>query len=490
MTRTVSIIALLLASISMYAQSAIYNVKQYGAIADTTKLSTQAIQKAIDVCTNNGGGVVWIPAGDYTTTTLVLKNNVTLHLDAGSTLYASGNKNDYKSNKIKIGASDAKEIQVVLLALDAENISVTGTGAIHCRAVREQFRRERQVAITDSITGREIANAEKYGADYQTKYRRVDPSVGAINFTGCTNVHIKDIQVIESSFWSVHLQWCERVYVDGIHIQSASTNGVNSDGLDIDGCNNVMISNSIINTGDDALCLKTTLQNGKTKPCQWITVTNCILTSSSAAIKLGTESYADFENITVSNCLINKANRGINMIIRDGGSVRNVLFSNLVINTIRKATFWWGNGDPVWLTIQKRGDAVAGTIENVSFDNIIAHGQSGVRLEGFDNRMHNIRFTNFQLFMEPEKAIDKRARNGFLFYGVDKLTMVDCEVNWHQQQPQDSWESAYSFEQVGNLELVRTRGEQAPNKKHPAFRFKSVQRMQIDGKCANDEVGK
>ena len=102
----------------------------------------------------------------------------------------------------------------------------------------------------------------------ELKYRKVPPCPGAINFTDCTNVHIKDVEVIESSFWAVHLQWCDRVYVDGIHIQSSSVDGVNSDGLDIDGCSNVMISNCVINTGDDALCLKTTRQNNETRTMQ------------------------------------------------------------------------------------------------------------------------------------------------------------------------------------------------------------------------------
>ena len=481
-------IALLLLTITLcgYAGAPVYNIKDYGAKSDTMQLSTKAIQQAIDECTKNGGGVVWVPAGDYLTTTVILKNNVNLHLDAGATLYASKRNSDYKSGKIKIGASDAQEAQALLLALNAENISVTGIGKLHCQAVRQQYRRERQTEITDFVTGREIANAEKYGADYQTKYRRVAPSVGAINFTNCTNVHLRDIEVIESSFWSIHLQWCDRVFVDGIHIQSSSADGVNSDGLDIDGCSNVLVNNCIINTGDDALCLKTTRQRGKTQPCRWITISNCILTSSSAAFKLGTESHADFEYITVSNCTVKDANRGLNMIIRDGGSVRNVIFSDIVIQTIRKATFWWGNGDPIWLTIQKRGDIPsAGVIENVTFNNIIAHGQSGVRLEGFDNRMHNIRFNNFQLFMHPESAVDKRSRNGFLFYGVNDLRMVDCDVFWNNRQPEKKWESAYYFENVNKINLIRAVGEQAPNKNHPAFRFHHVKDVKIDGEIVN-----
>lgn len=473
----------------MQAQ-AVYNIKKYGAVNDTTVLSTKAIQQAIDDCNKNGGGVVWVPAGNYLCTAIILKDNVTLHLDAGSTLYASRKEDDYKEHKVKVGASDAKAVEVLVMALNAKNVSITGTGTLHCQAVREQYRREPQLAVTDSVTGREIANAIKYNVDYQTKYRKTPPCPGAINFTGCTNVHIRDIQVIESSFWSVHLQWCDRVFVDGIHIQSSGDDGVNSDGLDVDGCSNVLINNSVINTGDDALCLKTTRQDGKTMPCKWITISNCILNSSSAALKIGTESHADFMDITVTNCVVNNANRGLNMIIRDGGTVRNVTFTNIVMNTIRKRTFWWGNGDAVWLTTQARAKGQpSGTIENVTFNHIIAHGQSGVRIEGFDAQISNIRFNDFQLFMEPENAIDKRSRNGFLFNGVSKLSMIDCEVNWNTETPESVWESAYYFENIDGLKFIRNDGTQAPNKKYSSFRYNNVRDMKIDGKIIRKSSG-
>lgn len=170
------------------------------------------------------------------------------------------------------------------------------------------------------------------------------------------------------------------------------------------------------------------------------------------------------------------------MIVRDGGTIRNVILSNLVIRTERKATFWWGNGAPLWFTIQKRGNQPsAGGIENVSVQNIIAYGQSGIRLEGFDNVMKNIRFQNVQLFIEPETAIDKRARNGFLFYGINGLQMTDCSVKWNREHSQEEWESAYLFENVDDVELTRVKGEQAPNGKYDAFRFQNVRQLKIDG---------
>lgn len=474
-------ILLVLTFISAGAQT--YNVRDYGAVSDTTKLSTWSIQKAIDKCTANGGGTVLVPAGNYLSSSIYLKDNVTLHLDAGAIIYASRNGADYPKQSKRVGASDFESVEVLLCAVGAKNISLTGKGMLHCRAERVSYKRPEVKAVTDSITGREVYNAALYGADYRTKYKKIPPYTTAISFTDCYNVHIRDVQVMESSGWGVHLQWCDRVVVDGLYIESSSIDGVNSDGLDIDGCSNVMVSNCKIDTGDDALCFKTTRTDGRTAPCRWITVTNCILKSSSAALKFGTETYADFENITISNCVINGANRGLNLIVRDGGTIRNIILSNMIIHTERKAPFWWGNGDPLWFTIQKRDNAPsAGGIENVIIENVMAYGQSGVRIEGFDNMVKNIQIQNFQLFIEPENAIDKRARDGYFFYGVDGLSLTDCSMKWDTKKSQKEWRNAFSFEKVKNLELFRVKGEKAPNGLSEIFNFKDINKLIIDGK--------
>jgi hypothetical protein len=476
------LICLALCSISLSALAKSYNVIDYGAVGDTTVLSSKAMQMAIDECSANGGGTVYVPAGNYLCATILLKSNVDFHLAAGATIYASRKSSDYKDTRIRVGATDASLVEVLLAAFGVQNISVSGTGTLNGQAVREQFRRESQQGInTDFVTGREITNAAKYGVDYQTKYRKVPPCPGVINFTNCTNVHIDNIQVIESSFWSVHLQWCDRVFVRGISIYSNPSNGVNADGLDIDGCRNVLISDCVINTGDDGLCLKTTRQGGESRPCEFVTVTNCVLTSSSAALKLGTESFSAFRNITVSNCVINDANRGINMIIRDGGEVSDILFSNLIINTVRKATFWWGNGDAIWITVQEREKGhSAGGVKNVFFQNIIAHSQSGIRLEGFDSTIENVRFTNVQLFMQHEDAIDKRSKHGFEFMSVEKLQLTDCEVIWDKERPEQVWQSAFYFDRVKDLRLDGLRLNQSPELRYPAVEMKHVTDAMIE----------
>ena len=101
----------------------------------------------------------------------------------------------------------------------------------------------------------------------------------------CSGITLKDIQVNESNGWNIHLENCRDVRVEGITVTSSRENGVNSDGLDIDGCRDVRISGCTIDTGDDALCFKTT----GTAPCTDVLVEGCTLRSSSAAVKIGTD---------------------------------------------------------------------------------------------------------------------------------------------------------------------------------------------------------
>ena len=167
--------------------------------------------------------------------------------------------------------------------------------------------------------------------------------------------------------------------------------------------------------------------------------------------------------------------------MRDGGAIRNVTISNITINTIRKATFWWGNGDPIWLTIQSRNNHPSGgNIENVTLQNIIAHGQSGIRVEGFSNRLNNIHFNNIQLFIEPESAKDKRARDGYLFDGVNNLYMKDCSLVWNKERVQKEWENAYKFKNIDGLFIKDVIGEKSPNKGYEIFYYENVNRAKIE----------
>ncbi|MCD8044039.1 MAG: glycosyl hydrolase family 28 protein [Tannerellaceae bacterium] len=463
----------LILSIALHS-NAQYNILDFGAVRDTTVLSTDAIQEAIDMCGADGGGTVVIPAGNYLSGPLFMRSNTTLLFETGATVYASKNPDDYVGKGREHGASDAVQANSLIMALGCENIRISGSGTLHGQAVRAEYQRDTNYDPQEPITGRDIAIADQYGADYRTKYRRVAPSPGLINMTECKDVVVEDIRLIESAFWTFHLQWCERVTVRGVYIQSDESNGVNSDGLDIDGCRQVRVSDCLIDTGDDALCIKTTRSQDRTQPCEDLVITNCILRSSSAALKIGTESHADFRRITVSNCIINGANRGLNMIIRDGGHVSDVKFSNLIISTERKRTFWWGNGDPIWLIIANRTpESPTGSIRNVTFDNITATGQSGIRLEGMSRAIENIRFKNVDMYMIPENAVDKRSRHGFHFAGVKDLIVSECSMKWDDKSPETTWDKSFNFEDIENLIVEKIITQPAPGQKD-AFSYKNI----------------
>lgn len=134
---------------------------------------------------------------------------------------------------------------------------------------------------------------------------------------------------------------CQDVLIDGIRILN-NLKMVNCDGIDPDHCRNVRINNCHIESADDCIVFKTTEKNAYLGPCENIVVSNCTLTSTSAAIKFGTESVSDFRNITVTNCVISRTNRGISLMLRDGGNIENVTFANLHINTRMFSDQWWG----------------------------------------------------------------------------------------------------------------------------------------------------
>jgi hypothetical protein len=238
--------------------------------------------------------------------------------------------------------------------------------------------------------------------------------------------------------------------------------GVNSDGIDIDGCKDVMISDCHISTGDDAICLKSTNRDGKYTNCENITVTNCTLTSTSAALKIGTETFGDFRNIVFSNCVISNTNRGIGIFVRDGGTVSDVIFSNITMRTDRKHFNWWGDGDAIHFVLLKRTpQSKLGTIRNILVENVVAHGQGTSLVSGHpEKELENITLSNVQLFMHPESLPDKRATHALAVSRVKSLQLRDVSVRWDTLSPEPAWGSALRITDVAELTIDHFTGRQ------------------------------
>lgn len=296
-----------LALFSSNAESQL-NVRKLGAKGDGKTFDTPAIQKAIDQAFDAGGGVVDIPSGKFLIGTLILKDNVELHLQPGAILLGSPDYRDYPEiiHKYDSRTNGLYAKHFMVFAEGAKNISITGTGIIH---------------------GNGLEHFQESDPQNQRPFM--------IRLVNCENVTIRDVKLLESANWTLHLLGCTDVNVDGINIDNHVRS--NRDGIDIDACNRVTVANSRFSTGDDAIVMKSTNDS----LCQNIAITNCIIRTTASAIKTGTESGGGFRNITVSNCIIRDlpAHTGIELITVDGGMMQNIAIDNIVMDNVASPLF-------------------------------------------------------------------------------------------------------------------------------------------------------
>jgi polygalacturonase len=276
-------------------------VTKFGAMADGRTPDTEPIQKAIDACSAQGGGIVRLTQGRYLSGSLTLKNNVTLWLDPTATLLGSPNPGDYRSvDPFREGTGNELGFAFIS-AVDANNVAVEGGGVIDGQ-------------------GREVLAALKSGERNRRPF--------LMRFVRCVNVTLKDVHLRESAVWTVHFSQCHNVAADRLNINSHA--GSNNDGIDIDSCELVRVNECDIDTGDDSICLKTTSR----LPCRDVRVTNCRLRSNCATIKIGTESAGDFDNVHISGCqLLSARLGGIKLLSVDGAHLQNVEISDVTMQS-------------------------------------------------------------------------------------------------------------------------------------------------------------
>lgn len=467
----VLLLLMLLSHQFSWASSLWVNIHDYGITGKKETNSTSAIQSAINECHFKGGGTVYLPAGDYMCGTIKMKSNVTLWLEAGATIWGSRHADDYSNINHSGGLSgfeNSIKSPILIYAENEKNISIRGRGRIDVQAEREYL----PLSTVDSFIEEETENARLSGIEMKQYYKK-DPSTCMVFIIACENVLIEDIEMVESSGWTLHLQWTQKINIRGCRIYSSLVAGVNADGIDIDGCKDVCISDCIIKTGDDAIVLKTTLKNGRSETCENVTVSNCVLTSTSTALKIGTETYANFSYISFSNCIIRDTNRAMSIVVRDGAKINYVSFSNITLETNRKHFNWWGNGEPIWVVIKKRTEeSPVGSIDNVSFSNISGIGQGTSIIEGYssDYPLGRINLSGVDLKVEPESLPDKRATNAFKARYINDLSLTNVDFSWNTTHKEPNWKELYSFENIKNLILNSVNGID-PNAKRKSSKF-------------------
>lgn len=326
-------------------------------VADGETPDTRILQQAIDQIAAAGGGRLTLPPGRYRSGCLNLPSDFELHLEAGAVLVASRHLADYQQWKALSCAE--KSHNVLLYALGQRNLTITGQGHIEGDA-------EAWFAAEPDEQGYRVPKADR-------------PRM--IVFEDCEQVRLQDISLIRAPMWTVHLVSCRHVHIERLTIDNAMTLP-NTDALDIDSCEAVFISNSYFSAADDAICIKTTFKPaGLRRPARRIAVSNCLLRSDSCALKIGTETWDDIEDITVSGCTLFDSNRGIGIVSRDGGAIRRVLFSTIAFSCHHVAACHWGKADPIFISVRTRDPAVLpGIVEQVQFSQLSGVAEGAINL--------------------------------------------------------------------------------------------------------------
>jgi len=291
---------------------AAFNVRDYGARGDGQALDSPAIQAAINACFIKGGGTVFLPAGQYLTGSLFLRDNISLHLDSGAIVLGSQNPDDYPIIHSRWEGKHQDTYAPLITGQNLNNVSISGRGTIDgCGAVWWQAKKDRTLA---------------------------HPRPRLISFSDCTNVLIEGITALNSPSWTIHPVHCRNVNIRGVTIINPA-DSPNTDGIDPDSCRLVRISDCYISVGDDCIAIKSGTEEelpDRFAPCRDIAITNCTLERGHGGVVIGSEMSGGVKNVVISNCVFVGTDRGIRIKSRRGrgGQIEDIRVSNLIMDGV------------------------------------------------------------------------------------------------------------------------------------------------------------
>lgn len=412
--KTLAALTILLFLASCSSRNGTYQITDYGAKGDGKTSNTTAINKAIRSCNRSGGGTVVVAPGMYISGSIKLLSHVNLELMAGAVIKGSLDTSEYRVDGRKHG---------LIFAEDAENISITGFGEINGNGTA--FMLPDKPHISNDFDKNSTRQGNKF----------MDPAQGFVDgpiafkyrpmmmvvLMRCQNITLRDITFADPPEWTVRLGSCDNVAVTSVNIKN-NLLVPNNDGIHMTNSRNVRITNCDIRVGDDAIIvsgfedeidtdnLKTNkiadvqLYGNKLGISENIVVSNCVLQSRSAGIRIGYGNL-DMRNCQFSNLIIYGSNRGIGLFVREKGSIENMKFSNIIIDNRLHQGHWWGKGEPVHVSaIPMSSDTAIGHIKNVSFTNIDIKSETGIVVYGVKlSVIKNILFDGVKVYIKKSR---------------------------------------------------------------------------------------
>jgi len=458
------------------AGAAVFDVTRFGAKGDGKALDTPAINRAIETAAAAGGGTVGFPAGVYRCFSIHLESNISLYLEPGATILAADPKDgDGKYDPAEPNQWDKYQDfghshwhNSLIWGENLHDVSILGPGMIWGKGLVRSGSQSRTAAQNEAL--RDVKDPQSGPFGYPNPRDAVEPGWGnkSISLRLCRNVIIRDVSILHGGHFAILATGVDNLTIDNIKIDT------NRDGIDVDACKNVRVSNCTVNSPfDDGICPKSSFALGYARVTENVTITNCQVSgydegtlldgtykrafrnqngtfSPTGRIKFGTESNGGFKNITISNCVF-EYSRGLALEAVDGALLEDVTISNITMRDVSNSPFF------LRLGFRGRGPketTTVGALRRVIISNVVVYnadpkyasiisGIPGHSIE--DIRFNNIRIyyqgggTKEQAALDPPEKEDtypeptmfgELPAYGFFIRHVKGIEMRDVEVSY------------------------------------------------------------
>lgn len=493
-----------LAPMSVGAQSAphqpsgsIYNVRSFGATGDGSTIDSPAINRAIEAAADAGGGTVLFPAGTYNSFSIHLKSNIALQIMQGATILAAETPADHHDGYDPAESNAPWEAyqdfghnhwhNSLIWGENLHDVSIFGPGLIWGKGLSRGWAKEEP--------------------------RAEEPRIGnkAIALKNCRNVSLAGFSILKGGHFGILATSVDNLIIDNLKIDT------NRDGMDIDCCKNVRVSNCAVNSPwDDGICPKSSYALGYARATENVTITNCYVTGCyelgtlldgtfkkfpsdqrvprTGRIKFGTESNGGFKNITVSNCVFEGCN-GIALESEDGALLEDVVFTNITMRDI--------SGAPIFIRLGSRMRGPAGVpvgdCRRIILSNIVSYNSASkyaAIISGIpdhliaDLKIHDIYLhhqgggtAEMAALQPPENEsgypdphmFGPMPAHGFYIRHVNNIELTNVEITYASLDARP----AFVLDSVTNVDVFRIK---LPSDNHqPAFRLRNVSGFRVFG---------
>lgn len=381
-----------------------YNLLDFGAVADGRSDCKPAIDSAIAVIAQHGGGRLVLPEGNYLVNGPIhLESHINLHLEKGSQVFFSQNPTHYLPVQlVRWEGVEVYNYSPYIYAINETDIAITGQGTFNGQAAGgiaewRPLQKPDQTRLRDM--GKHLVPLEKrlFGEGHYLR-------MSFIQFMHCTNIQVSDVTIENVPFWVIHPTYCKSITINNVKINSTR---INNDGVDLDSCEDALVEDCTFNAGDDAIAIKSGRDNDAWKinrPSKNIVVRNCLAMNVLHGMAFGSEMSGGVENIYIHNFIMQNVEEyaiQFKSNLDRGGYIRNVFIDGVFIDNAKTALYFTNDYHSY------RGGDSPSDFHHITIKNLVcntARGR-GVDIVGLpDHPIKHVALKNIMVIQEDEAS--------------------------------------------------------------------------------------